>query len=228
MPGGHEVVVRFHAPPAALVVAESGAALPSGPPVPPSAPAVPRPPVPPVAAPSPEPVAPPPPAVPDPREAEFERRVREERSAIRGVLDALSAAARRVAEEDGARVAELRRAAVELAVTIATRLVHDRVAAGEFAVEAVVREAAELLGPRGPFTVRLHPDDLALLESRLGGATVFAGDAEVRLVADPAPGRGGCRVEAPGGAVAARLGEQLAAVRRELLRSLGDAEPAGA
>ncbi len=226
MSAGHQVVVRFRAPPAAVSLANPLAPLP---PAPPEMPAAPEP----AAAKPPEPAPrePPAPAVtarpaaPDPREAEAPRRREEESAAVARVLEALTAAARRLDEEHRERLAAWRRGAVELAVTIAARLVHDRVAANSFAVEAVIREAAALLGPRQPLTVRLHPDDVTLLEDRLGGGPLFADGTEARVVADPSRGRGGCRVEADDAAVTARLGDQLAAVRQELLRGLGDAEP---
>jgi flagellar biosynthesis/type III secretory pathway protein FliH len=119
---------------------------------------------------------------------------------------------------------EWQRSAVELAVTIAARLVHDSIRAGDFAVEEVVRSAIELLGPRGPFAVRLHPADVTLLETRLGGETLATSADAVTVTADASIERGGCTVEAPEATVTSRLAEQLATMREELLRSLADAD----
>jgi flagellar biosynthesis/type III secretory pathway protein FliH len=223
MSPGNEICVGFHSPLAAVVFADPRAPLPAtDPPVVRSETSA-------------KPTLPPADSSPPVdselvlrkgRETEVRRRLEEEQAAIRSVLDGVTAAARRVEEEHRGRLADWRKSAVELAVTIATRLVHDRVKADDFAIETVVREAAALLGPRGPFTVRLHPADLTLLESRLGGAPLLIdGTGMLVVTADPSQSRGDCRVEASDAAVTSRLGDQLAAVRRELLRSLGDAEP---
>ena len=225
MPSGKQIVVRFHAARRGRPRRPAGAAaLRSSQTKPPVASAH--------AAAVAEPVRPHPsteptqPPQPEPRELEAVRQVQEERAAVRQVLDGVTAAVRRLEEEHRGRLDEWRRSAVELAVTIATRLVHDRVKADDFAVETVVREAAALLGPRGPFTVRLHPADLALMESRLGGKPLFGDGAGMVIVtADQSQARGECRVETGDAAVTSRLGEQLAAIREDLLRSLGDAEP---
>jgi flagellar biosynthesis/type III secretory pathway protein FliH len=206
---GHRIVVVFHAPLASVTLAPEDAPLPE----PPLRVQAPPP------APEPAPVRP-----SEALEAEAARQRDEEKRVIRGVLDGVAAAAQRVEREHRARIAEWQQAAVELAVTIATRLVHDRVRADAFAVETVVREAAALLGPHGPFTVRLHPADLALLESRLGGQPLLGeGSGMVVVTSDAALPRGDCRVDGTDAGVSSRLGDQLALVRAELLRSLADA-----
>jgi hypothetical protein len=230
MSTGHDLVVHFHAPPSAVVVADPAAPLPrmvrapvtteslnAAPNTPSAAPTV--------QAPA-KPTAPPEPAGPDPLELEVTRRLQADRALIQKTMDTVTAALKRVEEEHRGRLAEWRRSAVELAVTIATRLIRDRVKADDFAVEAIVRDAAALLSPRGPFTVRLHPADVALMQTRLGGAPLFAdGAGSVMVMADLSQSRGNCRVETNDASVTARLSEQLAGVREELLRSLADAEP---
>src|SRR5262249_12633780 len=104
------------------------------------------------------------------------------------------------------------------------RLLHDRISAGDFAIELLVREMIGQLNTDEPITVSLHPDDLELLQRRLDGRPLLEGDERVRLVADVALGRGGCRVESKDDMILAELEEQLADMRRQLMRSLGNAQ----
>jgi flagellar biosynthesis/type III secretory pathway protein FliH len=138
------------------------------------------------------------------------------------VIAAVGDVRRERRQADEQRLSEWRRVAVELGLTIATKLLHEKITAGEFALEALVRDmAAQFNGPP-PITVRLHPDDLAVLRQRLGGSPLLA-DAESVLVADPALGRGNCRIEAGGQMLLSDLADQLEDLRTTLLRSLGHA-----
>lgn len=122
-------------------------------------------------------------------------------------------------------VAELQRIAVELAVAIASRIVHQKLSSDDFAVEQMVREVVGRLGTEEPVTVRLHPDDLALLGRRLGGEEpLVAGNVNVQLVADQSLGRGGCLAEAGEVGLLAQPDLQLTQLREMLLGTLTDAQ----
>jgi flagellar biosynthesis/type III secretory pathway protein FliH len=158
-------------------------------------------------------------------EALISRRLEQDRATIVRLLDGVAASVHRIEEEQRNRLVQWQRSAVDLAVTIATRMIHDRIMAEQFPIEAIVREAVAIQAGRGPITVRLNPADLALLESRLGGTPLLAdGTGSVVVAADASQGRGNCRVETNDAIVTSRLSEQLSAMRLELLRSLGDAE----
>ncbi len=129
---------------------------------------------------------------------------------------------------------EWQRNAVELALTVATRLLRDRFAAGDYPIEAVARELLDEVRPAGPLgaerpqtpgwvTVHLHPDDLALLQRRLGDAPLVEGRDDLTILPDPTLGRGDCRVESGDSLALAQLPVQLAEMRRRMLRSLGHA-----
>src|SRR5262245_8534497 len=106
---------------------------------------------------------PPPGAVPDSNEQR-----QEERSAIQRVLANMTETARKMAAKQDQNLAELKRATVELAVVVASRIVHEKLHAGDFAVESIVRAIVEELGSRHPVSVHLHPEDVVLLQRRLG------------------------------------------------------------
>jgi flagellar biosynthesis/type III secretory pathway protein FliH len=150
---------------------------------------------------------------------EQERRWQEDRLAIERALAGMKEAVRSLEEQQQHRLADLRRAAVELGVTIASRLVHEKVLAADFAVETLVQKAIDQLEPQQPVTVRLHPKDKALLEQRLG-APLLHDAMEVRVVADAGLDRGSCKAESGDVSVWSNLEDQLAEIRRHLLRSV--------
>ncbi len=155
---------------------------------------------------------------------EYERRWQEEHAAVEHMLAGLEAAVRSLKEEHSRRLGEMQKAAVELGVTVAAHILHDKIRADDFDVGALVRQAVGRLETDQPVTVRLHPKDQALLERCLGeGRAPLHDSAEVRLVADPSLSRGDCRAEAGDVSVLSHLEDQLAEVRQHLLGSLENA-----
>ncbi len=135
-------------------------------------------------------------------------------------LAGLAAAAQTLKVRHERDLHELQRVAVELAVAVASRLVHGRITANEFPVEELVRKAVARLAGEPRVVVRLHPEDLALLKKRLGGQTPTPAGAEVQLAADPTVGRGDCRAEGGPVVVLSRLEAQLADIRERLLETI--------
>lgn len=153
-----------------------------------------------------------------------ERRHQDERAAIERTLAAMMEAARALAAERDQRRSEMQRVAVELAVTIASRLIHERIDAGQFALETLVRQTVERLDPSQPVIVRLHPDDIILLEKRLGNnQPLLPHRKDISIVADPGLERGACRAEAGAVRVLSQWKDQLEEIHQHLLRSVGHA-----
>ena len=165
---------------------------------------------------SPEPT--PAPAEPDTRSPQAEADLLRLETALGEVRRAVAG----LREDQAGRLREWQRAAVELAATLATRLLHDRVAAGDFPMEAKVRDMLAQAGDEGPATVHLHPADLELLHGRLGGP-LEPGRDDPRFVADPALGRGDCRVESRDAVLVSEITRELQEIRDDLLRSFGHA-----
>jgi flagellar assembly protein FliH len=121
--------------------------------------------------------------------------------------------------------AQMRQAAVELALAVAGRLVFDKLHASEFPIEEMVRQAVARLPTAPSVRVYLHPDDLALLRRRLGEQPLLPGpEPDVQLSADATLKRGGGRVEADEIHVLADLSGQLAELRQQLLWSASHAQ----
>jgi flagellar biosynthesis/type III secretory pathway protein FliH len=121
------------------------------------------------------------------------------------------------------RIQEWQKAAVELALTIAARLLHARVEANDFPVDAKVRDMIAQLGEDVPVSVRLNPADLQLLKDRLGGEPLTPDRDDPRLVPDPALGRGSVQVEGRESMLLSGVARELEEIRDDLLRSLGNA-----
>ena len=83
----------------------------------------------------------------------------------------------------------------------------------------IVREAIVAVTPAARVEIRLHPDDLALIEQHRDLLVEALGAAEVRFDPAPSVGRGGCFVETEGLTLAAGL-PQL--VERALALLKGD------
>ncbi len=157
---------------------------------------------------------------PDPAQRE-----REERQAIEQVVEQLRETAEQLAACVETMSDEMRQAAIELAIAVAGRVVFDKLQAGEFPIEEMVRQALARLPAAPTFTVYLHPDDRALLQRRLEDKPLLsARETPVRIEADASLRRGGCRAEAGEIHVLADLADQLAGLRQHLLWSASHAQ----
>lgn len=196
--------------------------------------------IPPTAPAEPAGLDPPPPAATDPEdtppngvpavptdlwETEIGRRMTADRAAIEATLEAVRSGVADLRRQHADRLHQMQRAAIELGLNIAAKLLHERVTADEFPVEAMVRDMAGEMHDDEVVTVRLNPADLALLERRLDGAPLLAGAADPLVVADPTLGRAECRLEGRASVSLSDVARQLTQIRDDLLRSLTDARP---
>jgi flagellar biosynthesis/type III secretory pathway protein FliH len=155
--------------------------------------------------------------------AELDRELKADRDRIATVLNNLNSAIAELRKDQSERLLQWQRAAVELAMTIATRLLHEKVVSGDFPMEAKVRDMLQQLEDEAPVAVRLNPEDLKLLESRLGNEPLLPGQDNPRLVPDTTLARGECRLEGKETMLLSDVGRELAEIRDELLRSLAHA-----
>lgn len=120
------------------------------------------------------------------------------------------------------RLVQARQVAVELALTITAKIIHQQLTDDTYPIESMVREMIANLADDRPMTVALNPDDIAMLTRRLKGQPLIADDAvEPRIVGDATLGRGNCRVEGRHHQLFLDLANQLAEVKNQVLRSLG-------
>lgn len=134
------------------------------------------------------------------------------------VRDALEAPIRRTAEETATRMGELLhnmadqliaseqtigRQVLDLACDIARQIVRQELKVNTHHLRVVIGEALELVVEEGlPATVRMHPDDLALMK---GALLETLGENAPDFVADPSVTPGGCLVQSPSATVDATI-----------------------
>jgi flagellar biosynthesis/type III secretory pathway protein FliH len=186
----------------------------------------PLPPVPPEPAPAPPPAAAEPAPTPPPADlwlTEIGAALAADRKAIEATLAAVRDGMTELRTERSGRLAEWQAAAVELGLNIASKLLHERVTADQFPIEAMVRNMAGEMHDDEVVTVRLNPADLELLEKRLDGEPLLPGGRDPAVVPDPTLGRAECRVEGRASVSLSDLTRQLNQIRDDLLRSLAHA-----
>lgn len=132
------------------------------------------------------------------------------RPALAGVVSQLT-------EERGAWLDHWQRAAVELAVKIAERLVRRELERQPEIADAWVREALELAAGASEINVRLNPEDHARIGASTDAIAATLGElGAARLTADPTVSPGGCVVETSHGTVDMRLDSQLQRLLEDL------------
>jgi flagellar biosynthesis/type III secretory pathway protein FliH len=127
----------------------------------------------------------------------------------RGLLESLRNAVPQV-------VRDTENSLVSLALTVAQKLVADMPISVEM-VEAVVRDALAQMEGTARFTVRLHRDDLELLQ-KAGSPLLKPGEnpTDCRFLPSPDVTRGGCVVETDFGTIDARRETKLDLLQRSL------------
>jgi len=109
-------------------------------------------------------------------------------------------------------IQETEREMVQLALTLARRVVHREVSLDPELAAALAHVALERLGTNTPATIRLNPEDYTVVTqdgARWGGQTVT-------VVPDPSISRGGCLVESAFGSVDATIERQFDELSRAL------------
>jgi flagellar assembly protein FliH len=152
---------------------------------------------------------------------EEERQRQQERELLTQILSTLRTTASECRRQYQEHLQQWQQAAIELAVTIAARLLYERLEAGKFPIDIRVREMIAQLDNEPVLTVRLHPQDLKLLRDRVGEQALVGEQQQIRLLADPTLARGECRVEGRETLLLSDVVQQLEQIREELLRSLG-------
>jgi len=126
---------------------------------------------------------------------EAERAQRAAAGRLAGSLATLHALERQILHAVRAEV-------TELAVAIASKVVRERIAAGEPVAARIAAEVFARIGPGTGRSVRLNPADL---EAVTAAAAALTGPGGIELIADPAIERGGLLVESAEEAIDARV-----------------------
>jgi flagellar biosynthesis/type III secretory pathway protein FliH len=115
-----------------------------------------------------------------------------------------------------AKLAELDRAVVDVALEVARRVLGRELETSPQAVLDVARRALRAAAGAGDIVLRICPGDLPTVREAAGPLSTLVLQGSLAIVEDPGLQRGEVVVEAPGGRVDARIGAQLEAFRRAL------------
>lgn len=133
-------------------------------------------------------------------------------------VSSLDAAAAELEHRDAVTIAEVERAAIELAVELAAELVGRELTVTQQPVLDALHRSAALLPARGTPVVRVHPDDAATVEEAvLDDAGRWS--AEVSVLADASVEPGGCVVEVGPCRINGQIGNALDRMRTTLVGS---------
>jgi flagellar biosynthesis/type III secretory pathway protein FliH len=120
---------------------------------------------------------------------------------------------------------EMQELAIELAVSVAERVTRERIVEGKHAIEKLVAEMVEQFQPDLPLAVKLHPDDLRLLQERLETADgVSTRTTQLTLEPDSTLARGSCRMNTVGFGLSTDVQTQVGMIRQRLLNGMDDAQ----
>jgi flagellar assembly protein FliH len=96
-----------------------------------------------------------------------------------------------------------------LAVAVARQIIGREVALDPSLIASLVKRALEHVPFDDAIKVRLHPEDLALLDT---GTLVEPGRGRTQWIGDPEVGRGGCVIEGPTRLIDGRIDRALLAI----------------
>jgi flagellar assembly protein FliH len=106
------------------------------------------------------------------------------------------------------------RQVVQLAIAIATRVIHREITLDTELLLAMARVALDRLGDTSSATIRLHPEDYA---AALAVRGVTLSTESVKVTPDPIVSRGGCLVESDFGLIDLTVGAQVGEITTALL-----------
>jgi flagellar assembly protein FliH len=140
-------------------------------------------------------------------------------AAARELISAIESLRGAIATAREQLVPEAEREVLNLAVAVARAVVGYEVDAGHPVLAAGVAAAREHFSPRTPLTVRIHPREREILETRRAALTAGLA-ADIEVVADPAVEAGGALVEGDGKVIDAGLVTRFEAVVEALVKQV--------
>jgi flagellar assembly protein FliH len=143
-------------------------------------------------------------------------------AALAPALAALQSACAELQADRAAAAERLERQAVELALSLAEKVLAGALAVEPERVVESVRGALRGLVERERITVLVHPDDLELVREAMDGLRATLGGIEhCEVQAERRVARGGCVVRTPDGDIDARVETKLERAREVVAQALG-------
>ena len=136
------------------------------------------------------------------------------RQDMAAAVTALKMAAQQLARTRKELVEQAEGQMVELALSVARKVLMQEIQAGRYEIDPIVQEALKSVSVRQDVVVRLNPDDLQ--QCMAAHPEQQLSDANVRFVADEAVTRASCLVETSEGNVEASIEKHLAGIEAAL------------
>ena len=149
-----------------------------------------------------------------------------DRESLQHALQALGLAVKALTQERSHSVEQSKRLVIDLACEIASHVVQAKIKSNDYPLEEVVGLIIRELGSRhgAELSVRLNPQDRALLERRLGPELdSFCKNGGFVLIADSSIARGNCVADAGDAGATYRWDVALDTVRTRLREAVGHA-----
>ncbi|MCA9212371.1 MAG: hypothetical protein KDB27_04840 [Planctomycetales bacterium] len=121
-------------------------------------------------------------------------------------------------------ITELQMAAIEIGVLVASKVTYDKINADDYPIEELVNTALGKLDPKQPVTIRLNPQDYALLEQRFDGQDLNGVIHTVDFEEDVTLPRGSCHADTVDYGLVSTVDQRIDELRELLLQGLGDAQ----
>ncbi|MBA1146981.1 flagellar assembly protein FliH [Ectothiorhodospiraceae bacterium WFHF3C12] len=149
------------------------------------------------------------------REAGYEAGLREGRKAAKGDVDRFKSVLDTLSEPVAQLDESVEQQLMEMVFQVAQQVIRREIQTQPGEVVAVIRESIALLPMSArEITVRLHPEDVALVRELWGEDAAESG---WKLIEDPGVSRGGCIVQTPSSRIDATLERRIAALCSQML-----------
>jgi hypothetical protein len=157
-------------------------------------------------------------------ETDIGKEIAQDRKKIESVLQSVTKEWQAACDKQHLHVHELQQAAIELALTIATKLLHRDIEEDRFEIETILEEMTIDLEPSRNATIRLNPDDYDLLQTRMEGSMFQLPTLpDAIVVPDELLARGTCQIDTGDTILVSDFNTQLQQMRDQLLGELGHA-----
>lgn len=155
---------------------------------------------------------------------QLQKQMAADRESIERTLKELGDGLRQLYDLQQRQVSELQQVAVEIAVSMAGRLMMRELDEERFELETMVRGMVEQLGDEQLVSIRMNAADLQLMQQRLGGKPLFP-DREwtPKISPDPTVSRGGCVIEGKLQSLVNDPASDLLKMREEILERMNHA-----
>ncbi len=151
---------------------------------------------------------------------QFQQQMELQQAQLTQTGQALSKAIEQIKQIQTQAIAEMQGQAVELALTIARKVIAQEIQAERVEIDPIITDALQQLPARGEITIHLNPDDLK--NSGFAKEAQEINTRDLKFVSDPEIAKGGCRVESVEGSVESSIESSFQTIGQTLRAAEGE------